>query len=395
MNIRRRLDDYGTHTLPQRHAERTNIAYKGAGKRWLEFCADCAYHWKDWTPTTSFQFVCWRRTIGGNMKNGNPVTAATIASQISGIQAWLINRGVANVRGYNQYSMPRTSALLAAIARHEKPGYKRPLTGAQLRRMFACLPTSTYDALVFSWVVALIHNTMRRVDEVMPTLTRALVAGDITWSNGTFRPRLEPPYDATASYAFRHSKRNQQGLLQTAFMWCRCAHTVCALCRLRELYRRCPWEITPRTPLLLLVTGKVLDYAATMKVLKELCRRCGYNPNDYGTHSLRRGGLHDAQDEGQSDALINSQAYWRNNRSRRPYERTRETIDAAKKKEIAAMSAPKKDSRKRPKIAGGKKSGKKAGSAPKRKSGSRKQRRPKCTMPGIVPLRTNRYRRRR
>ena len=365
MALRSRLDDYGAKTLPQRHAERTQTQYACSERRWFEFCSDAGYNWRLWNETTTYQYVCWRRTTGVNSRTGEPIKAKSIGSEFSGIKACLINRGLANLREYNQYTMPRTSALLSSIARWEVTGYKRALTGKQLRRIFALLPDD-YDSLVIKWAWSVIHNTIRRVDEIMPSLTREMVAGDITWTNGSFRPYLDKPYDASASYAFTRSKTNKFGQLQTAFMWCRCSTTVCALCMLRQLYRRCPWQITPRTPLLLLTTGKVFGYAASMRLLKSLCVRCGLNPNDYGMHSFRRGGLHDAQDEGLGDSLINSQAFWMNNRSRRPYERTREAIDAEKSKAVAALASssltvectrsaleittPAKDSRQRPAV---------------------------------------------
>ena len=349
MSLRRRLTDYGTSMIPQRHAASTIKNYSSAEKRWFEFCADAGYSWRNWSETTTFHFVCWRRTVGLNMHNGEPVTAATLKSQLSAIKARLLNRGCRNLVEYSRYTMPRTSALLSAISRREIPSYKKPLTGFELRRIIAALPTTTYDSVVFAWMVAFAHNTIRRPSEVMPTMDRELVAGDIKWSNGSFRPKLTPPYDATASYQFNRSKTNQTGRLQTALMWCRCASSVCALCRLRNLYRRCPWEITPKTPLLLLVTGKVLDYRAAMRVLKALCIRVGLNPNDYGLHSCRRGGFQDAVDEGCTDVLINMQAHWKNNRSRRPYEKTREMIDAKKRLELGRMlAAPGKDSALKP-----------------------------------------------
>ena len=335
MTIRRRLAEYGAVHVGQRYAANTTKGYDCAERRWFEFCADAGYSWRNWSEETTFGFVCWRRTIGVNKRTGEPVRASTLRTQLSAVKGALVTRGISDLTPYSKHTMPRTSALLRALARKEIVGYKKALTGQQLRRIFALLPP-TYDAMVWAWAVSLIHNTMRRVSEVMPSLTPAMVAGDITWSSGSWRPRQSPPYDTSASYAFRQSKTNRYGQLQTAFMWCRCATSVCALCRLRKLYRRCPWSICPRTPLLLLESGKVLDYRAAMNVLKALCIRCGYNPNDYGMHSLRRGGLHDAQDEGLGDSFINGQAYWLNNRSRRPYERSREAIDAQKRRQLLA-----------------------------------------------------------
>ncbi len=328
--VRARLDAYGRRSLPQRHRIGTIKNYSTAERQWRAFCRDCGYHWTQWTAATVFQFICWRRTVGTNVRTGRPVAASTITQQLSGIRAALLNHGVPRLLPRTKYTMPRVHALLQALRSRSVVAFKQPLTAKQLYKFCTLLPAG-YDATVYTWLFAMLHNTMRRASEVMPQFTAAIVAGNITWSNGTFRPRLHQPFDPTASYAFTASKTNTHGHLQTAFMWCRCHEIpLCALCALRRLYAECPWRLVPTTPLLRLTDGTIITYSKAMDTLKRLCRMCGLDPAKYGLHSLRRGGYHDADDAQHPDALINSQAFWRSNASRRPYEKTRVRLDAAK-----------------------------------------------------------------
>ena len=60
-----------------------------------------------------------------------------------------------------------------------------------------------------------------------------------------------------------------------------------------------------------------MDHARALAVIKELCAAIELKRSDYDTHSLRRGGLHDAEDECLSYELIDEQAYWRHPSSRK------------------------------------------------------------------------------
>ncbi len=338
LTLRNELTQYGDSQLVDRHAQRTQRSYSGAFARWKECADQCGFHYTEFSPTTTFLFVCWRRTKRPSMRTGAPCKGTTIEQQLSGIRAELINDGL-NPLEYSKWTMPRTNALLASIKSTEVTTYKKALTGHDLRRIVAELP-DTYDSAVFKWCVYFMHNTMRRPSEVMPRFTRELWWGDLTFENGCWKPTLTKPYDKTCSYVFNYSKTNQSGLLQTALSWCRCrTNEVCALCAIRRLYRRCPWKPKPTTPLLLLSTGKILDYWTALAMLKRLCIKLGLDPKDYGLHSLRRGGCQDAHEEGHGDALINSQGFWKSNRGRLPYEKSRERIDAEKLKLVQQMSS--------------------------------------------------------
>lgn len=331
IHLRRRLNKYGDATLPQRYAWRTTKQYNGAFKLWLQFCRECGYYRTEYTPTTTFEFVCWRRIECTHYRTGEPVKATTIRSQLSAIKSSLITEGAERIRPCTKHTMPRTSALLSALEANEVADFKRPLTAMMIVRLCALLP-DTHDARVFAFALKYAHNTIRRFDEIW-----GLTAGAVTWANGSRQPRYRAPLDASATISFNHSKGNQRGRWQAAELWCRCSNGgCCALCALRELYDRSPWRFRSNTPLFKLESGGLLTYARAMKSLKLVCISLGLNPNHFGTHSLRRGGLQDAQLEGQSDATINRQADWRTNRSRLPYESTRATIDDAKRQRIAA-----------------------------------------------------------
>ncbi len=369
-DLRRFLTDYTDRTLPQRHAENTRNAYNGHYKRWLEFCEDCGFRWNDWDCRTTLFFVAWRRCIGTNMhsKSGKPCKAKTIRANLSGIRAELMNHGMVNPKANSKYTMPRTAALLMAIERNEECAFKLALKSEHLAMFFTYLSAGKHNCRVLRWVLAVIHNTMRRACEIMPKLDEAAItAGDIVWSNGTWQRANRPPYDDAASYFFRRSKTNKDGELQTAFMWHRCPETVCALCELEQLYARCPWPVSKDWRLLQMENGSILNYGGVMRMLKKLCGLCGLNPADYGIHSLRRGGLHDAQDENLPDSLINAQAFWRSNSSRLPYERERQRLDQQKRKLIGLSVTAGKGKEKLNRAAKGSKGGRKRRKRQKRK----------------------------
>jgi integrase len=58
-------------------------------------------------------------------------------------------------------------------------------------------------------------------------------------------------------------------------------------------------------------TGGEVSYDCARRDLRALLERIGLAPEDYGTHSLRRGGATDAAERGVSDALIKVQGRWK------------------------------------------------------------------------------------
>ena len=332
--MRRQVEQYNADQIPQRLAESTQGAYDGHWKRWLECCHEMGFEWNEWNRYTVEMFIGWRR-VRGRKWDGRPCKGSTISSNLSGIRAKLIELGERDVLPFSAIMMPRASMLLTAIKMHDEVDKKYPLTDEMLIAMARTLDLGKHDARVMVFYLAISHNTIRRANEVLCHGLGGMMAGDIVWQNGTYVPKLGELRDRTASYNFSRSKTNRNGRLQTAFMWCRCPG-ICALCSLRELYAGSPWPMERTTRLLRFEDGEVLDYKTALELVKKLVERIGGDPKKYGTHSLRSGGCQDALRMGLSDLLINSQAYWAGNRSRRGYEgNTMLEVNALKLQELA------------------------------------------------------------
>jgi len=54
-----------------------------------------------------------------------------------------------------------------------------------------------------------------------------------------------------------------------------------------------------------------LSYARALEVVKHLAERLGFASDDYGTHSLRRGGTYDLLQAGADPALVKTQGRWK------------------------------------------------------------------------------------
>ena len=341
--MRKRLEDYIKKTVPLRLQPKTAKAYDSAWRRWLEFCAETGRAWREWDNVAVEQFIAWRRVKGQCYDPNTAVKGITIGSNLSGIRSVLMAEGL-RPREFTTATMPRAAALLKAVKRVDAdndgemgPG-KRPLTAKHLEKMEAILAHLGHDGRVYAFYLAISHNTLRRSAEVLREDIGGISTDMILWENGTAFPRLHHPLDRTASLIFNKSKKNQHGDTQTAFMWCRCP-IICALCRLRRLYRGN--QLKRGAKLLRCSDGTVMDYARALAVIKELCEAIGLNKKDYGTHSLRSGGLHDAEDAGLSYELIDGQAYWQHPSSRKPYSRREaKKIDSKKLKAVLASKKP-------------------------------------------------------
>lgn len=331
--MRREMEDFKGLNIGQRHEDSTKKAYKSSAASWYDYCDDTGIHWMEWNPSTVADYVAFRRLY-------HKVKGKTIAANLSGIRAALINRGMEYVMEYNEYTMVQAHCLLAAIRKMDAEHRKLPLTVKELRRMFLLLSPQKHDCRVLRAIMAVMHNSLRRANEMFPVITEGITPRDITWSGGDHEPRLEPPLDTMASYNFYKSKTNKTGEDQSALLWCRCPEGgICGLCELRRLYagyngngRR----MSEDSVLFTLDSGRVVDYEVLLKVVKLLAEKIGLDPKLYGTHSLRRGGLWDMLDLKYEDKLINAQAFWKNNRSRRPYERT--SIEAVNLEKMKSLS---------------------------------------------------------
>ena len=92
--MRRELEEFKGLNITERHGDSTKTQYESSAESWYEFCSDTGIEWTEWNPSTVADYVAYRRLY-------HKVKGKTIASNISGIRASLINRGLEYVMEYN------------------------------------------------------------------------------------------------------------------------------------------------------------------------------------------------------------------------------------------------------------------------------------------------------
>src|SRR5207245_124714 len=62
-----------------------------------------------------------------------------------------------------------------------------------------------------------------------------------------------------------------------------------------------------------------LSYSRARELLREICIKIGLNPSEYGTHSLRAGGVTTASDNGVPQHRIKTHGRWRSDNAKNIY----------------------------------------------------------------------------
>lgn len=215
--------------------------------------------------------------------------------------------------------MPVLFAVLKQYKRESKSRRMKALREPQLMEMFKLLDPSDHDNRCFRTIIAMCHNTIRRVGDVIRKDCGGMRANMIY--KGT---------QGLTHYVFRKSKTNRNRKIQTATMWCNCPR-ICAKCELARLIELRPWKVTEKSKLLRMTGGGTMTYNMIQSKIKELVEAIGLNPKGYGTHSLRRGGLQDAEERGDGDEWNEDQGFWAGERGKQPY-KAKDTVGKAIKR---------------------------------------------------------------
>ena len=279
-------------------------------------------HWMDWcklydlSPTTANERKICRYTAYRFRQHD--IGSSHARSEMYGVRD-LFLRDLDQYLNLTQVAMPRWHAMLKGRDVEKPPGKDASVfvTSEILSEMFdsPALVKSDYDNQVFRLCFALLHNTVRRSDELMRSCLTKLECQNIVFDNN---PSITHPTAGVQSaiFLFHFSKKNKTGKLQSAplYHWCKKGY-ICAMCELLALWRWRPhlWKAT--SPLLQFKNKAMISYPALRKKWIDLCKLCGYDHSIYKLHGFRGGGNFDLKKLGVADTDRCKMAGWSSERS--------------------------------------------------------------------------------
>eukprot|EP01083_Nonionella_stella_P289624 985618_1 len=172
-----------------------------------------------------------------------------------------------------------------------------------------------YNNLILFGAMLCLFTTQGRADRI--TRNNGLLIGSLEFENGTHKPNKSDTY---VFIRITGSKTNQNGRVQLPFTLCHCDDP-CFLCIVKEIYRRRRHQWEKEEPLFVLESGETLDYPTLLKCVKQSVEAIGYNPDNFGTHSLRSGGNAYNWEMGYSGAMREHLSNWASSSTRRLYEK--------------------------------------------------------------------------
>ena len=216
----------------------------------------------------------------------------------------------------SKIDMPRLAAFMKNNDKINPPGFGTKLIDSTLlNQLLKHLSRNIYDHAVHRTALTLIHNTIRRSNEIIYPINLGSRFYQFKWNNKNLLPSKT---DEFCIYYFNRSKTNQTNRVQTAVILCICNtivgkdKEVCALCELRTLYHWRRGNISPADVIFQFRNGQRLTYDKARNMLQVLNQLSGYAPNENTLHGLRAGGGHDASLKGHSIPNIMKQAGWKN-----------------------------------------------------------------------------------
>ena len=285
------LDEHIVWYIANRLSEKTR-------KNWTYACA----HWMSFNKIYGFP-----PTIAGEHKicqysvyrfKQHLVGAGHIRTEMYGVRD-LFLRDLKKSLMLTRSAMPRWHAVLDGRKVESPPGTGSVfVTSAMLSELFIShlLDSGVYDNQIIRFALSLLHNTIRRSDELIRNGWTKLECQNIVFENGSSVPFAE---DQSAMFIFNFSKKNKYGEVQAAplFHWCK-RGLICALCELIKLYKWRPkiWKDTDK--LLMFEDKSVLSYKVLRKKWIELCKTNGYDHSVHSLHGLRGGGNYDMKKAG-------------------------------------------------------------------------------------------------
>ena len=295
-------------TIRNRLQKSSKAPYSTGWRSWVSFSK--LYNLPVGAPTQE-SLLAWAAYL---VQTRN-IRAQTIRTYAYGIQSELKARH--KTLRISARDMPVFHAFLHGRSRQKPPkSPKHPITNRIISIWFNSLKKSKWDNVVWRTYAAISHNSIRRNAEMARCDINGISFKMFLWSSGTYKPRMGK-YEKWVCLFFNKSKMNTTGRPQVALMPCKCPN-ICAMHELEQLSFLCP-SITPNGRVFKFTDGSVLNYAKSLKWIKERCKETGMDPTKFGTHGFRSGGAIDQMDQGISTNTIMQQAGWASIRSLKRY----------------------------------------------------------------------------
>ena len=268
---------------------------------------------------------------------GKPAMSTTVRKDISKLAGAFRERGL-RFPEVSRSTLPKTYSVLDGAKVTEAGKDKAPIGKRLMRMLFRKLP-NTYESLVWECMFAMQLNTVRRISETLRPDLRTVEQIEKGLNGGIRREMLQfQDADGTVTsepskktvecwFIFRNSKCNKGERLQSAHMTCRCGPEKepfpCALHLIQRLIKvrsRAGKPFEAKSRMFEMPDGQVPSYEAANEKIKEMIESVGLKPRQYGTHSVRRGGVQDLEQEDVNEDYLDSQGGWCNRYGKNPYQ---------------------------------------------------------------------------
>ena len=237
-----------------------------------------------------YWYVCWRF-------QSDPIcTYGTVKSEINSIQSWLVDNKI-------ELSVLSWKPLVRLLngfkkLRPSKTNIKNPLSTNDFSILLDQLPSVSHDTQLLRAALCWEQNGFARSAEYTIKSNNNISENDLKNAVSLNNLKFDVNIDGSHCmiYTQYKSKTNQFRSKETKVFSCRCPGP-CAIKEVKQLLkfrkRNCTSDFLFR-----FANGKFLTYNNVNNTIKNLCVKAGFDPNLFGTHSLRKGAAVDAINEG-------------------------------------------------------------------------------------------------
>ena len=292
-------------------ADSTRKKYQSKLSHYLRFCQSQNIKPLSATNDTIYMYVCWR------FKNDNQCTVGVIKSEINAIQSWHVdNRIHLSVLGWKPIDR-----LLDGFKklRSSKSNVKAPLSADQFQKMLKNLPSVSHDTQLLRAALCWEQNGFARSAEYTMKSNSSISKRDLENAVSLNNLRFGRNSDGSHYMIYKqyHSKTNQFGKEESKIFSCRCPGP-CAIKEVKALLRM-RTNNKSSDYLFRFANGKFLTYNNVNNAVKNLCAAAGYDPAQFGTHSLRKGAAVDAVEDGLDVVQVMKVGGWKSINGFQPY----------------------------------------------------------------------------
>ncbi|MGH7238573.1 MAG: hypothetical protein ACREHG_00755 [Candidatus Saccharimonadales bacterium] len=218
----------------------------------------------------------------------------------------MITKVMTGIKRWNAYS--------TVSQNNHNTKHKLPITTSMIRDMVKHLSNSRSDYLIRAmiWVAT---TAMLRISEFTINNTeddRILTAGQITFISTINKPlnAVSKPYAGQIKQLIVHLKASKtdpfrQGIDITIAT----PETIKAVCD--YIHRTTAQHLQHKSPFFSTTKGQAINRFWFMRRVNDLLQRCGYDIDQYSSHSFRKGGAVSLQNMGVEDSLIRTMGRWK------------------------------------------------------------------------------------